>query len=868
GAYTPTGSPLSGGTSVHSARFHSYNASSRTSGQLDLYVNMAGTTGTPTLNFDYLNTSGTDSLSVMVSTNGGTSFSRVQKFTTAASWTAQTVALPTTGLTATTIIRLMATSDFGVTDIGVDNVRVSYITCPAVTGVSVSNITTTTATVDFTASPNGGSYVVTVTPAGGTATTQTVTTSPINLTSLSPSTVYTVSIVANCGATNGNSTAVIATFRTDCVTAPYVLVNNTTPYTQDFEATWLSQCGTNETPGVNWRNTPVTGNTSWRRDDDGASAAWASATSGSFTPAGSQGSAHAARFHSYYTASGVTGTLDFYVDLSAAGTKRLTFDYVNVSTAGSKLDVLLSTDGGATFTTTPLLSVATSATFSTKTVDLTATSATSVIRFRGTGDFGSYDIGLDNVQVRAVPNVDLAATALVAPTTTQGCYSSTETVTVAVTNVGAQALDFSVNPATVTATVTTPSGSQTLNGSIATGTLAAGATQNVTLTPTLDMTTAGTYTFAIAATVTGDGNTANDALTPAPTRTVTAPVAGTLSPASASICVSGTAALSLAGAANGSIQYQSSPDNVTFTDISGATSATYTTPVLTSTTYYRAQVRCGSNVATSNVSTITVNNPQVAGTNGPVAICAGSTATLTATASSGSQVRFFDVATGGTALTTTTAGSYTTPALTASTTYYAEAYTSSSSVAGLADNSASNGTFVQSTLTDYPLGFAVSQAGTLASVDVYPSAAGALTIRLYSTTGTQPGGTTTAVAGSDVTITVTAAQVGTRVTVPLNYTLAAGEYRISNPSGTLGRFSTYTGTYPLTAGSLTVRGSYTSATSTTFSNTTYNSFFNLTFNSECAGASRTAIAVNVTQPATASFTAATGATCGTSAVTL
>ncbi|MBH8558649.1 Ig-like domain-containing protein [Hymenobacter negativus] len=736
--------------------------------------------------------------------------------------------------------------------------------CQAVSNLAFTGITPTTASITFTAPTGANSYTVTYTPAGGTATTVTPnpTGSPVALTGLTASTTYTVTVTTNCtGATSPSATG---TFRTACAPPTYA----TLPATEGFENTWLSRCDTREVPSASWLNTPTTGNNSWRRDDDGASANWTSATSGSFSPAGSQGSAHAARFHSYYTASGVMGTLDYYVDLSATGTKRLTFDYVNVSTAGSKLEVLLSTDGGTTFTSTPLLSVATSSTFSTKTVDLTATSATSVIRFRATGDFGSYDIGLDNVQVRVLPNVDLAATALVAPTATQGCYSSTETVTVAVSNLGAQALDFSVNPATVTATVTTPTGPQTLNGSITTGTLAVGATQNVTLTPTLNMAAVGTYTFAISATVTGDGNTANDALAPAPTRTVVAPVAGTLSPASSSLCVSGTAALSLTGAANGNIQYQSSSDNVTFTDVTGATSAAYTTPVLTSTTYYRAQVRCGTAVATSNVSTITVTNPLVASTNTPVAICSGSTATLTATATAGNQVRFFDVATGGTALTTTTPGSYTTPALTASTTYYAEAYISSSSVAGLADNSASNGTFVQSTLTDYPLGFAVSQAGTLASVDVYPSAAGSLTITLYRTTGSQPAGTTTAVAGSDVTINVTAAQVGTRVTVPLNYALAAGEYRISNSSGTLGRFSTYTGTYPLTSGPLTVRGSYTAATSTSFSNTTYNSFFNLTFTSECAGATRTAIQVNVTQPATASFAAATGSSCGTSAVAL
>jgi hypothetical protein len=467
---------------------------------------------------------------------------------------------------------------------------------------------------------------------------------------------------------------------------------------------------------------------------------------------------------------------------------------------------------------------------------------------------------------------DLAATGLVAPASASTCYGTAEPVSVSIRNAGTATLNFATSPATVTVVVTLPGGTtQTFTTTLNTGTLASGATQTVVLPGTLNMSTVGTYSFAITATVTGDGNTTNDLLAPSPTRTVVAPVAGTLATASATICVSGTATLTLTGAANGAIQYQSSPDNVTFTDIAGATSAAYTTPVLTSTTYFRAQVRCSSGTATSNVSTITVNNPLVASTNTPVNICAGSTATLTATASAGASVRFFSAATGGTALATATAGSYTTPALTASTTYYAEAFTGGTSVAGLTDNSASNGTFSQSTSTDYPLGFAVTQAGTLTSVDVYPTAAGTLTIRLYSVNGTQPTGTATAVAGSDVTIAVTAAQVGTRVTVPLNYTLAAGDYKLSNLAGGLGRFSTYSGTYPLTSadGVLSIKGSYTFFTSTSYSNTTYNSFFNLTFSNECVGsAARTAIQVNVTQPATASFPAATASTCGTSAYTL
>ena len=107
------------------------------------------------------------------------------------------------------------------------------------------------------------------------------------------------------------------------------------------------------------------------RDDDGTAASWSS-NSGAFTPASSTG-AHSARFHSYNATSGATGSLDLYVNLSGVGNKTLTFDYVNAS-GTDKVDVLVSTDGGTTFSTTPALTTATNATFTAKTAAIASTS--------------------------------------------------------------------------------------------------------------------------------------------------------------------------------------------------------------------------------------------------------------------------------------------------------------------------------------------------------------------------------------------------------------------------------------------------------------------------------------------------------------
>lgn len=65
------------------------------------------------------------------------------------------------------------------------------------------------------------------------------------------------------------------------------------------------------------------------------------------------------------------------------------------------------------------------------------------------------------------------------------------------------------------------------------------------------------------------------------------------------------AALSLSGH-TGTIQWQSSTDNVTFTNISGATSATYAPGALTATTYYRA-VLTSAGGCTANSTTVTIN---------------------------------------------------------------------------------------------------------------------------------------------------------------------------------------------------------------------------------------------------------------------
>jgi hypothetical protein len=194
------------------------------------------------------------------------------------------------------------------------------------------------------------------------------------------------------------------------------------PYVQSFEGPWINRCGTREAPDASWTGSPVTGNTSWRRDDDGAAAAWqflADDTNPAvhvYDTRFSQG-AHSARFHTWGATANTAGALDLLVNLSAAGNKELSFDYIN-PTGSDVLSVFLSNDGGVTFSL--LTTLTTSGTFGGQTIALNSSSPTAVIRFRALSDFGDDDMGMDNLRVQAVacPAVTALAIAPGSVTTT------------------------------------------------------------------------------------------------------------------------------------------------------------------------------------------------------------------------------------------------------------------------------------------------------------------------------------------------------------------------------------------------------------------------------------------------------------------
>lgn len=132
---------------------------------------------------------------------------------------------------------------------------------------------------------------------------------------------------------------------------------------------------------------------------------------------------------------------------------------------------------------------------------------------------GTTDIGADDFNISAL---DMGVTGLVTPVAS-GCYTAAENVTVTIRNFGTAAIDFALNPVTITVNVT-GAVTQTLSTTVNTGTLAAGASMNITIPTTLNMSGSGTYTFNAATTLTGDGNGVNDGM-PTAQRTVAAVIA-------------------------------------------------------------------------------------------------------------------------------------------------------------------------------------------------------------------------------------------------------------------------------------------------------------------------------------------------------
>ena len=183
-----------------------------------------------------------------------------------------------------------------------------------------------------------------------------------------------------------------------------------------------------------------------------------------------------------------------------------------------------------------------------------------------------------------------------------------------------------------------------------------------------------TYGFGTAPDIGADefnGQVVYTCTTPTPGATIASP---------STICLGQTVNFSFATSTPGTgvvYQWQSSPDNITYTDITAATSTAYST-VPTAALYYRCKVTCknGPIVSYSTPVLVTFTNNISSTTN--AIRCGTGTVNLLASGTTGTTLRWYAAATGGAALGI--GSPFTTPSIASTTTYYVGAETISSGI--------------------------------------------------------------------------------------------------------------------------------------------------------------------------------------------
>lgn len=297
------------------------------------------------------------------------------------------------------------------------------------------------------------------------------------------------------------------------------------------------------------------------------------------------------------------------------------------------------------------------------------------------------DIGADEGTFTAVATPrDIGISAFVTPDAS-GCFTSTQAITVTIQNFRSTAIPNGT-PIPVEVTITGAI-TATLTGTYSGG-IAASGTANFTV-GTVDMSGLGVYNLRAIVNPAGsneDVDISNDILQVTRTRIALAGGTVTVPPASSLFCVTGgTVTATVAGAAGGTIQWQTSPDNSTWTNVGTVNSLTYTTPgAITQTTFFRVRVSCGGSDVFSAVDTAVLANPTITSTTGATKCGPGTATILAVTPTAGAAINWFAAPTGGSIVGT---GASFSPFINATTTFYASAE--------IATSGATVGTFGTST---------------------------------------------------------------------------------------------------------------------------------------------------------------------------
>ena len=425
----------------------------------------------------------------------------------------------------------------------------------------------------------------------------------------------------------------------------------------------------------------------------------------------------------------------------------------------------------------------------------------------------------------------------------------------------------------VTASGTTPLTYQWYQGTSGTTTTPVGTNSASFTTPVLTSTTNYWVKITNAANLAGaDSATA--------TVTVNQPAAIVTSPASVTINSGDTTTLGVTASGTGPLTYQwyQGTSGTTTTPV-GTNSASFTTPILTSTTSYWVKFTNAANLtgANSTTATVSVNQPAAIVTSpASVTINSGDTTTLGVTASGTAPLTYqWYQGTSGTTTTPvgTNSASFTTPALTSTTSYWVKV-TNAANLTGSNSSTATVSVNQPAAIVTSPASVAII-SGDTTTLSVTTSGTAPLTYQWYqgsSGTTTTPVGTNSAsfttpvlstttdywvkvtnaanlTGANSATATVTVNQPAAIVTSPASVTINSGE--------TTTLSVTASGTAPLTyqwyqgtSGDTTTPVGTNSASFTTPALTSTTSYWvKITNVANLSGANSSTSTVTVNQPA-------------------
>lgn len=264
-------------------------------------------------------------------------------------------------------------------------------TCHKVSDITIGNATTASNTISWTPSANNEQqWVAAYTLKQGNniilSDSTTLNQPSLTLNNLSPATSYSVSmtVYALCSPTDmSEGLSINGNFSTPCGTVTVF------PYREDFEGQTTSSLPT-----------------CW---DNSASTA-TSTTAHYIWGVAENGGNKFIRMYNYLVHDG-DAVINMPAMVFPSRPMRMTFDYSNRADCGN-MEVRISTDGGANFTTIGTYSQGsagtsstTPGTFTTETIDLSAYAGQSVtIRFHAMANYGNGAIFVDNIVIRSITN--------------------------------------------------------------------------------------------------------------------------------------------------------------------------------------------------------------------------------------------------------------------------------------------------------------------------------------------------------------------------------------------------------------------------------------------------------------------------------